>query len=62
MVVLFKNLLEENFEDIQFGLLDKEGNIHCLCGCEGIFEEEDYKIIKKYKHLNVSDILKKEVK
>ncbi len=43
--VRFRNLLEENGDDIQTGILLGDGTLACQCGCNGIFEEGDYEII-----------------
>ena len=45
-LVKFKNLLEENYEDISYGVMLKDGNILCLDSLS-IFTDEDYLIIKQ---------------
>ena len=44
--VIFKNLLEENANDICHGEVLEDGFIACHCGCKGSFEPEDAEIIE----------------
>lgn len=44
--VLFKNLLEENEEDICRGEMLPDGLVKCLCGCNGCFEQDDIEILE----------------
>ena len=45
--VLFKNLLDDML-DINVGyLIDDKMDLYCLCGCNGLFERGDYKILRQ---------------
>jgi len=48
--VVYRNLLEEPLPipDIEDGILNDDDTISCLCGCHGVFEPEEYEIIKRY--------------
>ena len=52
MLVRFQNLLEENTTDIC-----SDRTISCLCGCDGIFEPHDYKVIQRYQNADISSII-----
>ena len=57
MLVRFQNLLEENTTDICSGVLNSDRTISCLCGCDGIFESHDYKVIQRYPNADISSII-----
>ena len=57
MLVRFQNLLEENTTDICYGVLNSDRTISCLCGCDGIFESHDYKVIQRYPNADISSII-----
>lgn len=57
MLVRFQNLLEENTTDICYGVLNNDRTISCLCGCDGIFESHDYKVIQRYPNADISSII-----
>lgn len=44
-MVIFRNLLEPEVVDLNYGYLSADGLIYCLCGCGGVFERCDYYII-----------------
>ena len=44
-MVIFRNLLEPEVIDLNYGYLSAAGMIYCLCGCGGTFEKCDYYII-----------------
>lgn len=46
--VIFQNLLEEKDDDICCGVIREDGCISCGCGCNGIFEAEDVRILDYY--------------
>ena len=45
-MVIFKNLLEDSYDDFAYGIVLKDKRLFCLCGCNGTFEEDEYVIIK----------------
>ena len=45
-MVIFKNLLEDGYDDFAYGVVLKDKRLFCLCGCNGTFEEGEYVIIK----------------
>ena len=45
-MVIFKNLLEDSYDDFAYGVVLKDKRLFCLCGCNSTFEEGDYAIIK----------------
>lgn len=56
-------LFEDDLEDTptpQFGILLEDKTILCLC-CLGILENGDYKIIKEYSSVDISEILKEKI-
>lgn len=57
MLVRFQNLSEENTTDICYGVLNSDRTISCLCGCDGIFESHDYKVIQRYPNADISSII-----
>lgn len=55
--VLFKNLLDDS-PDINVGyLIDDKKDLYCLCGCDGLFEREDYKITRTLKPKELNNAL-----
>ena len=46
-MVIFKNLLEDSYIDLNYGIVRKDKTLFCLCGCNGTFEEEDYEIVEE---------------
>lgn len=53
MLVLFRNLLDDN-EPEQFGILDDDQIVWCLCGCDGCFEPDDYSIIRTFPNIDLT--------
>ena len=45
-MVIFKNLLEDSYDDFAYAVVLKDKRLFCLCGCNGTFEEDEYVIIK----------------
>jgi len=56
-MVIFKNLLEDTYIDLNFGIVRKDGTLYCLCGCNGTFEKDDYKIVKEDAQLKRDSIV-----
>lgn len=56
MPVIFKNLLEEQADDICCGIIQENGYIACSCGCNGIFEPEDAEILDYYGDADFPDV------
>ena len=54
VLVKFENELEDG--DVQFGILHGDLVI-CLCGCNGLFEYGDYKILERFEKIDVSKLL-----
>ena len=54
VLVKFESELEEG--DVQFGILHGDLVI-CLCGCSGILEYGDYKILERFEKIDVSKLL-----
>ena len=44
-MVIFRNLLDTDWADLNYGYLSADGLVYCLCGCGGTFEPCDYYII-----------------
>jgi|GEM_PF-3295131 len=53
-LVKFKSELEDN--DVQFGILHGD-LVVCLCGCGGLLEYGDYKILERLEKINISALL-----
>ena len=56
MLVIFQSLVDEE-EPPQHGILTDDGKVWCLCGCDGYFEPDDYRIIEKIPNVNINSLL-----
>lgn len=59
MLVQFQNLLEEDRSDICYGILNGDQTVSCLCGCDGNFEPQDYRIIHTYPNADIGAVIQK---
>lgn len=62
MLIEYQNLLEQTKENICFGTLSDDGIVTCLCGCDGTFEPEDYKVLHTYPGVDVQSMIRKHIK